>query len=58
MIDRKDRAIDWLQNAFRKGYWNYPYIARHSTVFRKLDGDPRFEELLGRMKTAWESFKP
>ena len=58
LIDRKDRAIDWLQNAFRKGYWNCPYTARHSTVFRKLDGDPRFEELLGRMKTAWQSFKP
>jgi hypothetical protein len=44
-LDRpKDRAIDWLQNAFRKGYWNYPYVARHSTVFRKRDGHPDLED--------------
>ncbi len=58
LIDKKPQAIDWLETAFHKGFWNYPYVARHSTIFRKLDGDPRFSDLLGRMKAAWESFEP
>jgi serine/threonine protein kinase len=57
-IDETDLAIDWLETAFRKGFWHYPYISKHSTIFRKLDRHPRFEDLLARMKTAWEHFEP
>ncbi|HSF14262.1 MAG TPA: hypothetical protein VLK65_01765 [Vicinamibacteria bacterium] len=58
LIGRQDPAIDWMEAAFQKGFWNYPYVARHSTTLRLLDGDPRFVALLGRMKTAWEGFVP
>jgi hypothetical protein len=57
-INETDLAIDWLETAFRKGYWNYPYVSKHSTVFRKFDGYPRFQDVLSRMKTAWEQFEP
>ncbi len=57
-IDETDLAIDWLETAFRKGFWHYPYISKHSTILRKLDGHPRFEDVLARMKTAWEHFEP
>jgi len=53
-----DLAIDWLETAFRKGFWHYPYVSKHSTAFRKLDGRPRFEDVLARIKTAWEQFEP
>ena len=58
LIGRQDPAMDWIEAAFQKGLWNYPYVARHSTTLRTLDGDPRFVDLLGRMKTAWEGFVP
>jgi serine/threonine protein kinase len=57
-INETELAIDWLETAFRKGFWHYPYISKHSTIFRKLDGHPRFEAILARMKTAWEHFEP
>jgi serine/threonine protein kinase len=57
-VHETDLAIDWLDIAFRKGYWNYPYVARHSTIFRKFDGHPRFQAILSGMKAAWEQFKP
>jgi eukaryotic-like serine/threonine-protein kinase len=57
-IDETDPAIDWLETAFRKGFWHYPYISKHSTAFRKLDRHPRFEDVLARIKTAWEHFEP
>jgi non-specific serine/threonine protein kinase len=57
-IDEMDLAMDWLEIAFRKGYWHHPYVSKHSTIFRKLDGHPRFEAVLARMKTAWEQFEP
>jgi len=57
-VHETDLAIDWLEIAFRKGYWNYPYVARHSTIFRKFDGHPRFQAILSGMKEAWEQFKP
>jgi eukaryotic-like serine/threonine-protein kinase len=58
LIDETELAIDWLENAFRRGFWNHPYVSKHSTIFRKLDGHPRFENVLARMKTAWEQFEP
>jgi serine/threonine protein kinase len=57
-IDETNLAIDWLETAFRKGYWNHPYVSKHSTILRKLDGHPRFQKLLDQMKLAWERFEP
>jgi len=57
-IGETDLAIDWMETAFRKGFWHYRYLSKHSTSFRKLDGNPRFAEVLARMKTAWENFEP
>ena len=56
-IDEEDLAIEWLENAFRRGFWNYPYLTKRDTLFRRLDGNLRFQELLSRVKTAWEQFE-
>ena len=50
-------AIDWLENASQRGFINYPYFSEHSKIFRRLDGNPRFQELLGKIRTAWEQFQ-
>jgi TolB-like protein len=36
LIDERDLAIEWLDTAFRKGFWNYPYVSTHSSIFRRL----------------------
>ena len=56
--DEPDLAIDWLENAFQRGFINYPYFSKHSKIFRTLDDNPRFQELLGKIRIAWEQFEP
>ena len=53
----QELAIDWLENAFARGFMNYPYLSQHSRILRTLDDNPRFQELLGRVRTAWEKFE-
>jgi len=50
-------AIDWLENAFERGFINYPYLSKHSVILRKLDDNPGFQKLLGKVRTAWEQFE-
>jgi hypothetical protein len=53
LIGEQEQAIGWLENATRRGFVHYPYLSS-SRTFRALHGDPRFQDLLGRVKTTWE----
>ena len=55
-IDEQELSIDWLENAFTRGFYCYPYLSKHSSIYRKLDDNSRFQDLLGKVKTAWEQF--
>ncbi len=57
-IGEEDLAIDWLENAFERGFINYPYLSKHSKIFRRLDDNTRFQTLLARVRTAWEQLEP
>jgi eukaryotic-like serine/threonine-protein kinase len=57
-IDERELAIDWLENAFRRGFFPYPYVSKYSSAYRKLDNEPRFQQLLEKIKTTWEEFEP
>jgi len=55
-VGEQERALDWLENATRRGFVHHPYLTR-SRMFRPLHGNPRFEDLLGRIKTTWEQMQ-
>jgi len=57
-IGEVDMALDWLDNSLECGNFNYPYFSKHGHLLRKLDGNPRFQKLLSKVKTAWEEFEP
>jgi serine/threonine protein kinase len=57
LVGDQSQAIDWLENAANRGFLNYPYLAQHSVIFRALDDDPRFQDLLKRIKQAREQFE-
>lgn len=57
-IGEETLAIAWLESAFERGFMNYRYLSARSPVFRKLDRNPAFAELLGRIKTRSEQFEP
>jgi serine/threonine protein kinase/Tfp pilus assembly protein PilF len=52
----QDEALDWLENATRRGFVHYPLLSR-SRTFRSLRGNPRFEQLSARVKATWEEMQ-
>jgi serine/threonine protein kinase len=55
-VDEADHALDWMENAIRLGWINYPMFSRD----RFLDGirdDERFKEIMKRVKHDWEHFE-
>ena len=52
----QEAALDWLENATRRGFVHYPYLSRMGT-FRSLHGNPRFQDLLGKVRTTWEEMQ-
>jgi tetratricopeptide (TPR) repeat protein len=52
----QDEALDWLENATRRGFVHYPYLSR-TKMFRSLHGNPRFEQLSASVKATWEEMQ-
>ncbi len=52
-----EAALDWLENAVRLGFINYPLLARLDPFLEPLRGDARFERLMEKVRQAWESFE-
>jgi non-specific serine/threonine protein kinase len=55
-VGETDRALDWLENAMQRGFIHYPFFSRSDVVYAQLRGNPRFDALLERIKTAWARF--
>jgi TolB-like protein len=56
-LNAKDEALDWLENAVNLGHINYPLFAEKDLFLANLRGDPRFEQLMERVKREWEKFE-
>ncbi|HEX9887421.1 MAG TPA: hypothetical protein VGA70_13075, partial [Longimicrobiales bacterium] len=54
MLDERDSAAEWLENAARLGFINYPFFARKDPFLRPLRGDARFDQALKAVREAWE----
>jgi eukaryotic-like serine/threonine-protein kinase len=52
----QEQALEWLENATRRGFVHYPYLSR-SRTFRTLHANPRFQDLLSRVKATWEEMQ-
>jgi TolB-like protein len=52
----KQEALDWLSNAVERGFINYPFIAEHDPALESIRGEPRFREILTKVKHEWEKF--
>jgi len=56
LVDEAAQALDWMKNAIRLGFINYPQFSRD----RFLDGlrdDERFQRIMERLKYDWEHFE-
>jgi tetratricopeptide (TPR) repeat protein len=52
-----DEALRWLERALEIGGFNYPFLSQHDFCLAPLRGDPRFRDLLARVKRKWEAFE-
>jgi tetratricopeptide (TPR) repeat protein len=52
----EEQSLEWLENATRRGFVHHPYLSR-SRTFRTLHANPRFRDLLSRVKTTWEEMQ-
>jgi len=52
-----DAALDWLEKAVPRGYFNYPYLRIHDVFMTSLRGHPRFERVMSEIKSKWEAFR-
>jgi non-specific serine/threonine protein kinase len=57
LLDEKDGAIEWMGRAIDNGFLNYPFINEYDPFLKKYHSDPRFQELLQRLKSEWENFE-
>ncbi len=55
-LDRREAALDWLEHAAQSGFINYPFLAEHDHLLSNLRREPRFDTILGRVKSSWEAF--
>jgi serine/threonine protein kinase/Tfp pilus assembly protein PilF len=54
LLDEKNEALDWLENAVNKGFINYPFISKYDTFLENIRGEERFKKLIERVKYEWE----
>jgi serine/threonine protein kinase/Tfp pilus assembly protein PilF len=57
MLDEKECAVDWLENAAKRGFINYPFLNEHDYIINNLREQPRFKKFMERVKREWEDFE-
>lgn len=53
-----DEAIEWLNYCVDRGWQNYPLFAEGDVMLSGIRDDPRFKQILDKIKPKWESFEP
>lgn len=57
ILDERDKALDWLENAVKWGLINYPLLAKYDPFLENLRSDERFQKLMEKVKKQWEDFQ-
>jgi len=57
MLGDFSQALDWLENSVNRGFIKLSLPPRLRSFLARLRGEPRFEQLMQRVKREWESFE-
>ena len=52
----RTEALDWLENAVSRGFWNYPELERNPHL-DAVRTEERFKKLMDRVRKEWEEFE-
>jgi len=57
LINQKEKALYWLENAIKIGFINYPLLSKKDPFLENIRGEERFKKLMERVKHEWENFE-
>ncbi len=57
ILEDREHTLKWLETAVNRGLINYPFFHDYDPFLAKLRGEPRFEQLMQRVKREWEAFE-
>jgi len=55
LLGDRDLAMKWLRAAVAQGFINYPYLAARDPFLVNVRSDPRFAELIRKVKPRWQA---
>jgi non-specific serine/threonine protein kinase len=55
-LGQPNEALDWLENAISRGFYNYPFM-EVDPFLDNIRGEERFKKLMKRVKHEWEHFE-
>ena len=50
-------GLEWLERSVGLGMINFPFLNEYDPFLAPLRGDPRFQQLMVRVKREWETFE-
>ena len=56
LLKEPDKAMSWLENAIERGQTNYPFLSKWNPIFEGLREEPRFVDLMAKVKKQWQEF--
>jgi len=57
VLDQKREALDWLEHAVDLGFMNFPFLNETNPLLENIRNEPRFKNLMERVKHEWENFE-
>ena len=57
LINHKQEALEWLEEAINNQFINYPFLTKHNPFLKNLHNEEGFKKLMKRVKKEWEDFK-
>ena len=57
LLNEKDEALSWLENAYDRGFINWPLLASKGPWLANIRGEDRFKSLMVKVRDEWENFE-
>jgi hypothetical protein len=57
LLGETGESLHWLEHSIDKGWINFPYLSEVDPWLQNIRSDPRFQELMQRVKREWEEFE-
>ena len=57
LVGELDEALEWLENAVRRGFLNYRFLSQYDPLLENLRGEERFQALMAQARKEFENLE-